>query len=377
MNPLRRVLSLSLLTAALASTGLAHAADFEARTVKFPSASNKGHPQVQGVEKFAELMAKKTNGKFKVQAFPGGALGPDLQTVSAMQGGTVEMTVMNASLLAGVAKEMAIFDFPFLFNNTKEADAVSDGPVGQKLLDKLQDKGLVTPRDDGGFTVAQALELPTLEIPLPSSVDEIEALYLQLAEDRLEGKLPDKVSESDLMRRYGLTKAQLSAILQRIVHEGWIERTPGHGWRFLPILTSPETYDQGYRFRILIESAALSEPGFKVDEVALRKCLVEQQELIDGAVEWASPAQLFDANAKLHETIAGFSGNVFIVESLKRINRLRRLMEYKKVVDRQAAARRCREHKVLIELLLSGQREAAADFIRLHLRDAAREKSES
>jgi len=89
------------------------------------------------------LMAKKTGGKFKVQAFPGGALGPDLQTVSAMQGGTVEMTVMNASLLAGVSKEMAIFDFPFLFNNTREADAVSDSAVGQKLLDKLQEKGLI------------------------------------------------------------------------------------------------------------------------------------------------------------------------------------------------------------------------------------------
>ncbi len=143
MNSLRRVLSLSILTAALAATGFAHAEDFPARTVKFPSASNKGHPQVLGVEKFAELMAKKTNGKFKVQAFPGGALGPDLQTVSAMQGGTVEMTVMNASLLAGVSKEMAIFDFPFMFNNAKEADAVSDGPVGKKLLDKLQEKGLV------------------------------------------------------------------------------------------------------------------------------------------------------------------------------------------------------------------------------------------
>jgi len=143
MNPLRRILSLSVLSAAFAATGLVQAADFEARTIKFPSASNKGHPQVLGVEKFAELMAKKTNGKFKVQAFPGGALGPDLQTVSAMQGGTVEMTVMNASLLAGVSKEMAIFDFPFLFNNTREADAVSDGPVGKKLLDKLQDKGLI------------------------------------------------------------------------------------------------------------------------------------------------------------------------------------------------------------------------------------------
>ena len=143
MNSLRRILSLSILTAAIAAAGFAQAEDFQARTVKFPSASNKGHPQVLGVEKFAELMAKKTNGKFKVQAFPGGALGPDLQTVSAMQGGTVEMTVMNASLLAGVSKEMAIFDFPFMFNNAKEADAVSDGPVGKKLLDKLQEKGLI------------------------------------------------------------------------------------------------------------------------------------------------------------------------------------------------------------------------------------------
>lgn len=251
---------------------------------------------------------------------------------------------------------------------------VSRSPIRQALK-LLQDKGLVVIRDEGGYTVAQNLKPKALEVPMPSSMDEVEPTYLKIAQDRLEGRLPDKLSESDLMRRYSLTKAQLSSILQRIVHEGWIERLPGHGWRFLPILTSPETYDQGYRFRILIESAGMNEPGFKVDEVALRKCLAEQQELIDGAVEWASPAQLFDANARLHETIAGFSGNVFILESLKRINRLRRLMEYKKDVDREAAARRCKEHKVLIDLLLSGQREAAADFIRLHLRDAAREKS--
>lgn len=253
---------------------------------------------------------------------------------------------------------------------------VSRSPIRQALK-LLEEKGVVVTREDGGYTVANNPKLPALDILTTSSVDEIEPIYLKIAEDRLEGRLPDKITESDLMRRFALTKAQLSAILQRIVHEGWIERLPGHGWRFLPILTSPETYDQGYRFRILIESAALMEPGFKVDEVALKRCLAEQQELIDGAVEWASPAQLFDANTRLHETIAGFSGNVFIVESLKRINRLRRLMEYKKAVDRAAAARRCKEHKVLIDLLLNGQREAACDFIRLHLRDAAREKSTS
>ena len=143
MNILRRTLSLSLVAAALLSSGLASAADIETRTIKFPSASNKGHPQVMGVEKFAELVAARTGGKITVKPFPGGTLGPDLQTVSAMQGGTVEMTVMNASLLAGNVKDMAIFDFPFLFANAKEADAVADGALGRKLLDKLQERGLV------------------------------------------------------------------------------------------------------------------------------------------------------------------------------------------------------------------------------------------
>lgn len=116
---------------------------------------------------------------------------------------------------------------------------VSRSPI-RLALKLLQDKGLVSTREDGGFTVAQVIELPTLEIPLPSSVDEVETRYLKIAEDRLAGKLPDKVSESDLMRRYGLTKAQLGAILQRIVHEGWIERTPGHGWRFCPSSRHPK-----------------------------------------------------------------------------------------------------------------------------------------
>jgi DNA-binding GntR family transcriptional regulator len=252
---------------------------------------------------------------------------------------------------------------------------VSRSPV-RDALRRLAEKSILAARPEGGYVVRRRPKARPFAAALKPQQPE-EKVYLRIAEDRLSGELPERVSENDMMRRYGLTKAQLNAVFRRIAEEGWIERLPGHGWRFLPILTSPETYDQAYRFRILVESAAMHEPGFKVDEVALRKCLAEQQALIDGAVEWASPAQLFDANTRLHETIAGFSGNTFIVESLKRINRLRRLMEYRKAVDREALARRCREHKTLIELLLSGQRDAAADFIRLHLRDAAREKAMS
>ena len=79
----------------------------------------------------------------KVKLFPGGTLGGDLQTVSALQGGTVEMTVLNAGLLSSQVKDFEVFDFPFLFNNTSEADAITDGAFGQKLLAKLSEKGLL------------------------------------------------------------------------------------------------------------------------------------------------------------------------------------------------------------------------------------------
>jgi DNA-binding GntR family transcriptional regulator len=245
----------------------------------------------------------------------------------------------------------------------------------REALKRLAAEGVMEEHVEGGYAVsaegAAMEEAPVLAV---SSNDELEKVYFSIAEDRLSGVLPDRVTENELTRRYDVTRAQLASILRRMMLEGWIDRLPGHGWRFLPVLTSAETYDQGYRFRILIESAGILEPTFRLNEVALKRCEMQQRTLLEN-IKTVSAADLFNANVYLHETIAECSGNVFILESLKRLNSLRRLMEYRKSVDRAAAERRCREHLTLIDLLLQGQLEAAADFIRLHLRDAAREKS--
>jgi tripartite ATP-independent transporter DctP family solute receptor len=50
---------------------------------------------------------------------------------------------MNSSITAGTVKEMAVYDFPFLFRNEKEADAIVDGHFGKKLHDKLEEKGMI------------------------------------------------------------------------------------------------------------------------------------------------------------------------------------------------------------------------------------------
>lgn len=125
---------------ALAAAGMAPA---QTRTIKFANQNAKGHPIVLGMEKFAELVDKKSAGRLKVQVFPGGVLGSDQANVSALQGGTLEMASMNSGIFSSLVKDFAIYDFPFLFGNSREADAVVDGPFGQNLHKKLEDKGLV------------------------------------------------------------------------------------------------------------------------------------------------------------------------------------------------------------------------------------------
>ena len=125
------------------AAGLVSAQDIKERSFKLAQQNPKGHPLVTGAEKFAEIVAAKSGGKIKINLFPGGVLGGDAPTVSALQGGTVEMTVLNSGILASQVKDFEVYDFPFMFANGREADAVVDGPFGQKLHAKLSDKGIV------------------------------------------------------------------------------------------------------------------------------------------------------------------------------------------------------------------------------------------
>ena len=127
-------------TVALAAMGVASA---QVKTIKFANQNSAGHPIVQGMEKFKEIVEKNSGGKLKVNIFPGGTLGSDQANVSAIQGGSLEMASMNSGIFASQVKEFGVFDFPFMFATTKEADAVVDGAFGKKMHAKLEEKGLI------------------------------------------------------------------------------------------------------------------------------------------------------------------------------------------------------------------------------------------
>lgn len=119
------------------------AAEIKDRTLRFAFVNNVGHPQEMGAAKFKELVEAASGGKIKVVLFPGGQLGGDVQMISALQGGNiVDMTVMNAGILANMNPEFGLFDLPFMFDSGEQADKVVDGPFGAKMNALIEDKGL-------------------------------------------------------------------------------------------------------------------------------------------------------------------------------------------------------------------------------------------
>lgn len=144
MNPiLRRTVLASIAALAFGAASTSHAQDIKPRLIRFGYGLNEQSNQGRAVKVFAEQVEKASGGKMRVRAIGAAALGPDTQMQQALTGGAQEMMVGSTATLVGTVKEMALWDTPFLFGTAAEADAILDGPIGQKVIDKLPEKGLV------------------------------------------------------------------------------------------------------------------------------------------------------------------------------------------------------------------------------------------
>lgn len=138
-----KLIQLAAVLGLVAAGTAALAQDIQERVIKFGHLNNTDHPTSMGVKKFAEIVAAKSGGKIKVQEFAASQLGNELQQQSALVGGVQEMLVASTTSLAGIVREFGLLDFPFLFSNPRQADAMVDGPLGKALSAKLADKGII------------------------------------------------------------------------------------------------------------------------------------------------------------------------------------------------------------------------------------------
>lgn len=256
-----------------------------------------------------------------------------------------------------------------------DAFRVSRAPI-MSALKQLETQGVVRAEPNRGYFLA--VDPGSLEDVKSAGVEDgegDEAIYFRIAEDRLAGKLDERLSENELMRFYDLPRTKLLRVLRRIAEEGWIERLPGNGWAFTQALTSKKSYEDGYAFRAVIEQQAMLLPSFEPNAEGLKRAREVQTRLRDGGYETWSRAEIFKANNEFHEMLVACSQNEFFLDAIKRINRLRRLIEYHITIDRSRLPRQTEEHLQILDLIEHGRRNEAAAFLYTHIMGASRIKS--
>lgn len=284
----------------------------------------------------------------------------------------ISMSVRSGSLAAGAH-----------LSTQKLADAfgVSRSPV-REALEALRERGVVERHPNRGYFIGNAEAAVALE---KDEEREAPDAYEAMAEDWLSDSIPDEVTEQFLRERYGLTRSHLSGVLLRAVREGWAERKPGYGWRFLPVAKTPEAFEQIYRFRMLIEPAAMLEPTFRLDRSIVARQRTIQQRMLDRDLALTSdererhertlPREEVINGSLFHEEIIGMSGNLYFHQALVRVNRMRRLMEYRSRGRRRRLHVHCAEHLEILDVLERGDMMDASFLMRRHLARALSTKS--
>ena len=96
-----------------------------------------------GVTTFGNEIAKRTEGRYKLQYFPSGALGGEREMLEAVQLGTQDMIITSTGPVGNFVPETRILDIPYLFRDYDHARKVLDGAIGQDILGKFPAKGFV------------------------------------------------------------------------------------------------------------------------------------------------------------------------------------------------------------------------------------------
>ncbi|MDF1791250.1 MAG: GntR family transcriptional regulator [Thalassobaculaceae bacterium] len=252
-----------------------------------------------------------------------------------------------------------------------ETLGVSRSPV-RAALGLLAELGVLEHRRNQGYFLTQ--DARTLDgRALDSEATPDSTLYLGIIDDRLAGRLPDRFTQVDLVRRYSEPESRVVSVLNRLREEGLVRRNPGRGWTFEPAIDTQQSLMQSYAFRAAVEPAALAQPDLTIDRAALERSRDRHLNLMQNAnLESLAQAQVFEVDAGFHEMLAAMPGNPFFLEAIRNQNRLRRMVEYLDYTDRQRISVWCIEHIAIIDALLRGRIRKAGTLLRAHLERASR-----
>ncbi len=130
----------------LALAVLGYASTASAQTpivIKFSHVVAADTAKGKAAEYFKKLAEERTRGAVRVEVYHNSILYKDKEELEMLQLGSVQMLAPTPGKFGPMGlREFEVLDLPYLFDNLEEEHKVTQGPIGQQLLAKLESKGI-------------------------------------------------------------------------------------------------------------------------------------------------------------------------------------------------------------------------------------------
>ncbi len=239
---------------------------------------------------------------------------------------------------------------------------VSRTPV-RAVLDELADEGYLRRVRNRGVELVRLPKRPAGATPSGADDD----LLVRISHDRVKKVLGDDVNETEIMRHYGISRAEATRLLERLASYSVVERKLGYGWRFLEGINDSQARSESYRFRLVVEPQMLLQPGYELSPPWVEEMREKHASFTEQKWQQSESIRLFEMNAAFHEGLAVASGNRYFVDTVRRQNHLRRLLNYDWAYGYERVRTVCREHMEILDRLEDQDYDVASLLLYRHI----------
>ena len=162
--------------AAVGAFGLGSAA--QALEIKSSDVHGPDYPTVAAIQYMGDLLNDWTNGRITMQIFHSMQLGGEKEALEQVQVGALEMTRVSVGVVGPIVDEFNAMNLPYLFESVEHMHDVVDGEIGQELLNRLEDGGLI----GLGYMDAGARSFYNKERAI-TSIDDLQGLKIRVMQN--------------------------------------------------------------------------------------------------------------------------------------------------------------------------------------------------
>ncbi|MGM0984291.1 MAG: DctP family TRAP transporter solute-binding subunit [Pseudomonadota bacterium] len=143
MNSSRQLTRLAAVLAGAAVVSLSLSA--QARELSVSTVLSDAFPWGQAAEKWAELVAERSDGELTLRVYPNSQLvnGDQTREFSAMRSGLIDAAVGSTINWSPQVPELNLFSLPFFMADLDAVDAVTGGAAGEMVFDAIESRGVV------------------------------------------------------------------------------------------------------------------------------------------------------------------------------------------------------------------------------------------